>query len=227
MVAAGSGVRLGGEGPKALRLLAGEPLLVHALRNLARAGADRAVVIIRESDRSAVHAALADRVSLPVALVAGGAERQDSVRLGLATVPPDPAPAVVLVHDAARPLVDPATIGRVIDAVRAGAQAVVPAVPVVDTIRQFDNLDDEGNGRASRGLDRSRLVAVQTPQGFDPAVLQAAHDLVHGHGLTVTDDAGACEQLGVPVTVVAGSPTGLKITHAHDLRVAELMLEQL
>lgn len=229
VVAAGSGVRLGGEVPKALRSLAGEPLLLHALRNLAAAGVDRCVVTIRESDREAMSAALDGRCPLPVTLVAGGAERQDSVRLGLAALigPSDPAPGVVLVHDAARPLVDPDTIARVVDAVRAGARAVVPAVPVVDTIRQYVDASPGATPGASAGLDRSRLVAVQTPQGFDPATLSAAHDHVRRTGLAVTDDAGACEQIGVAVTVVPGSATGLKITHAIDLAVAEVMLEQM
>jgi len=220
VVAAGSGVRLGGEGPKALRRLAGKPLLLHALHNLAAGGVDSAVVIIRETDRSLVAAALDGLAGLPVAVVAGGAERQDSVRLGLDALPHDPAPSVVLVHDAARPLVDPGTIARVIAAVRSGARAVVPGIPVVDTIRQYD-ADDQGG---SHGLDRSRLVAVQTPQGFDPATLRAAHDHVRELGLTVTDDAGACEQLGVAVRIVPGSVTGIKITHPQDLGLAEVLL---
>lgn len=203
--------------PKALRLLAGEPLIVHALRRLALAGVTQAVVAIRPEDRALFEQALAG-LDLPVDLVPGGAERQDSVREALTHVATHLRRArIVLVHDAARPLVDPDTISRVITAVAAGAPAAIPAVPVVDTIRRL-------SGERSSGLDRSELVAVQTPQGFDLPTLRSAHDAVAADRVAVTDDAGACEHLGVDITLVQGSPTGLKITHAHDLAIAEVLL---
>lgn len=221
VVAAGSGVRMGGGHlPKALRPLAGEPLLVHAIRRLALGGASQAVVVIRPGDEPAVGAALsAVDALLDIHVVHGGAERQDSVRLGLDALAALPTPpSVVLVHDAARPLVDPATITRVADAVRSGAPAVVPTVEVVDSIRQ------RSASGGSVGLDRSTLLAVQTPQGFEFATLVRAHAHVVEHRLAVTDDAGACEAAGVTVTTVAGSATGLKITHPYDLVLAEAML---
>ena len=219
VVAAGSGVRLGGAVPKALRLLDGEPLVLHALRRLAAGGIDRAVVVIRPDERERFDRALTDLERPTVDLVAGGAERQDSVRAGLDFLAEAvPSARIVLVHDAARPLVDPATVRRVVSAVAAGAPAVVPAVAVVDTIRQR-----EPDG-SSVGLDRSRLMAVQTPQGFDLDLLRRAHAAVAADGVGVTDDAGACEHLGTVVTTVPGSPTGLKITHSDDLVVAEALL---
>ncbi len=218
MVAAGSGVRLGGEVPKALRPLAGEPLIVHALRRLAQAGVTHAVVAIRPVDQALFEQALAG-LDLPIDLVPGGAERQDSVREGLGHVTGNvPGARIVLVHDAARPLVDPNTISRVIAAVADGAVAVIPVVPVVDTVRRL-------TGDGSVGMDRSQLVAVQTPQGFDLATLQRAHEAVAAQRVAVTDDAGACENLGVPITLVEGSPTGLKVTHAPDLAMAEALLQ--
>lgn len=224
VVAAGSGVRMGGEVPKALRLLAGEPLLLHAARRLVRGGATAVVVVARPADEPAVREALAPLAgAADVRVVHGGAERQDSVRLGLDVIAAlDPVPPVVLVHDAARPLVDAATVARVVAAVGDGAAAVVPVVSVVDSIRQRTGTED-----GTVGLDRSRLLAVQTPQGFDTATLVRAHAHVAAHGLAVTDDAGACEAVGVAVATVPGSATGLKITHPYDLVLAEAMLADL
>ena len=220
VVAAGSGVRMGSDIPKALRRLAGEPLLVHAIRRLARGGVTSMVVVVRPEDEAEIGEALTaidDAVELRV--VPGGAERQDSVRLGLQAVADlVPSPSVLLVHDAARPLVDPDTVARVVAAVHDGDAAVVPVVDVVDSIRQRDS------SGGSVGLDRSRLLAVQTPQGFDTDTLVRAHAHVAEHGVAVTDDAGACEAAGVQVATVEGSTTGLKITHPYDLVLAEAML---
>ena len=147
-------------------------------------------------------------VPVPVVVCAGGASRSASVRNGLAGVPA--SADVVLVHDAARPLVTADVVRRVLDAVSAGADAVVPAVPVTDTIRSIDG----------GVVDRSLLVAVQTPQGFRGAVLRAAH----ASGAEATDDAGVVEAAGGTVVVVAGDPTNLKITSPTDLLVAEAIV---
>ena len=147
-------------------------------------------------------------VAVPVVACAGGPTRSASVRNGLTCVPP--TATVVLVHDAARPLVTADVVRRVLDAVEAGADAVVPAVPVTDTIRSVDG----------GVIDRSRLVAVQTPQGFRAEVLRAAHRA----GLDATDDAGVVEAAGGTVVVVLGDPTNLKITSPTDLLVAESLV---
>ena len=150
----------------------------------------------------------------PVTVVAGGATRQESVAAALAAAPPDLS--VVLVHDAARALTPPEVVERVAAAVRAGHPAVIPVLPVIDTIKAVD-ADDAV--RAT--VDRAALRAVQTPQGFRRDVLAAAHANAVD---AATDDAGLVEALGVRVSCVPGSPHALKITQPFDLAVAELLL---
>lgn len=151
-----------------------------------------------------------------VTVVAGGAERSDSVRAGLAACP---EAELVLVHDAARCLTPPALFASVVAALRAGAVAVVPGLPVADTLKRVDDA-----GRVLDTPDRSVLRAVQTPQGFSAEVLRRAH----ASGGDATDDAGLVEALGEPVIVVPGDPLALKITTRFDLAVAEhLVAEQL
>ncbi|NYI71586.1 2-C-methyl-D-erythritol 4-phosphate cytidylyltransferase [Naumannella cuiyingiana] len=214
VVAAGSGVRFGADRPKALVELAGRPLVAHAVAALAAGGVVRAVVTVPAGREESFAEALRD-APVPVDLVVGGAERQDSVRLGLARLADARGP--ILVHDAARPLVPPAVVAAVIDAVRAGADAVVPAVPVADSIRRIA-------GRTSAVVDRASLRAVQTPQGFAPQALRAGHQHVLDAGLVVTDDAAACEAAGHPVSLVEGSADSLKITTPADLIMAEAIL---
>jgi 2-C-methyl-D-erythritol 4-phosphate cytidylyltransferase len=211
--AAGAGVRLGPGGPKALRLLAGEPLLVHAVRRVAAAASVRLIVIAAPpAEVEAVRELLAPVA--PVTVVAGGAERQQSVAAALAVVPAEIA--IVLVHDAARALTPAALVEQVAAAVRGGLPAVIPVLPVVDTVKEV------GPGEVVLGtVDRSALRSVQTPQGFRHDVLAAAH----GAGLdSHTDDAGMVEKAGVPVTCVPGSELAMKITRPLDLILAEALL---
>ena len=210
--AAGRGERLGSGSPKALRLLAGEPLLLHAVRGLRAAPSVGPVVVAAPADDlDAVRAMLAD---LDVVVVAGGAERSDSVAAALAALPPDAE--LVLVHDAARCLVPVEVVERVVAALRGGAEAVVPVLPVADTVKQ---VDDAGDVVAT--VPRADLRAVQTPQGFVRAVLERAH----GAGLAgATDDASMVEALGVPVRTVPGSEEGFKVTRPLDLVLAEAVL---
>lgn len=218
VVAAGSGVRLGGTGPKALRLVGGVPLIRHSIDMLARCGVRHVVVTVPDGAQAAFEDALAG-AALAHRLVLGGRERQDSVRLGLEALGGlSPRGDIVLVHDAARPLVPDEVTFAVIKAVRAGAVAAVPVVPVVDTIRQL------GPGASSTLIDRSRLRAVQTPQGFQRAELLEAHRLVHTEGILVTDDAAACEAAGHQVVLVNGSYESVKITTVADLALAETIL---
>ncbi|MFI9642809.1 2-C-methyl-D-erythritol 4-phosphate cytidylyltransferase [Micromonospora sp. NPDC051925] len=211
--AAGAGVRLGPGGPKALRLLGGEPLLVHAVRRIAAAPSVHTVVVAAPAaEVDAVRRLLAPVA--PVLVVAGGAERQASVANALAAVPP--GPGIVLVHDAARALTPPALVEAVAAAVRAGHDAVIPVLPVVDTIKEVD-----GDGVVLGTVDRSALRAVQTPQGFRREVLAAAHAAA---GDPLTDDAGLVEKQGVPVFCVPGSEYALKVTRPFDLALAEQLL---
>jgi 2-C-methyl-D-erythritol 4-phosphate cytidylyltransferase len=244
--AAGAGLRLGPGGPKALRLLAGEPLLVHAIRRVAAAPSVRQIVVAAPAaDVAAVRSLLA--AVAPVTVVAGGAERQESVAIALAQVPTDVA--IVLVHDAARSLTPPSLIESVAAAVRAGAPAVIPVLPVVDTIKEVGpapavdapgKLSDPGGsldpaqrrGGGGGGLpvpaeivlgtvDRAALRSVQTPQGFRHEVLAAAHAAATD---PLTDDAGLVEKAGLPVTCIPGSDLALKITRPLDLVLAEALL---
>ena len=211
--AAGAGVRLGPGGPKALRLLAGESVLVHAVRRVAAAASVRLIVVAAPpGEVEAVRQLLAPVA--PVTVVAGGAERQQSVAAALAVVPAEVG--IVLVHDAARALTPATLVEQVAAAVRSGRPAVIPVLPVVDTIKEV------GPGEVVLGtIDRSALRSVQTPQGFRHDVLAAAH----GAGLDPhTDDAGMVEKAGVPVTCVPGSELAMKITRPLDLILAEALL---
>ena len=218
VVAAGSGSRLGGDVPKALREVGGVPLVVRSVTQLAAGGVDAAVVVVADGTQGAFEAALAD-APIPCGIVPGGAERQHSVANGISLITLHGSledAEVVLVHDAARAFVPAEVVARVIDAVRQGADAVVPVVPVVDTIRE---LVDE----ASVVIDRSALRAVQTPQGFKRAVLAEAHDALAESGQVVTDDAAAAEYLGHEVTLVEGSREAFKVTEPFDLVIAETL----
>lgn len=215
--AAGSGVRLGPGAPKALRLLAGETLLVHAVRRIAAAPSVRTIVVAAPAAEVAAVRELLASVA-PVTVVPGGAERQDSVAAALAAVPADVA--IVLVHDAARALTPPALVESVAAAVRSGHPAVIPALPVIDTIKEVEPAP--GAGETVLGtVDRSVLRSVQTPQGFRHDVLAAAHRAgLDSH----TDDAGMVEKSGTPVVCVPGSELAMKITRPLDLVLAEALL---
>jgi 2-C-methyl-D-erythritol 4-phosphate cytidylyltransferase len=222
VLAAGRGRRYGGAVPKQYELLAGERVIDRSLAT-ARAAADHVVVVLApgEDDEAA---ALLDSGAADAAVV-GGDERADSVRAGLAIVDADAA--VVVVHDAARPLASAALHRAVVDAVHAGADAAIPGVPVTDTVKRVHPAP-AGSGAHVEGLDvvvatpdRSELVAVQTPQAFRADLLRRAHD---GEP-DATDDAALVEALGATVVVVAGEPTNLKITGPHDLAVATALLQ--
>lgn len=215
--AAGRGERLGPGTPKALRELAGVPMLVYAVRALARSRAVDVVVVAAPPDGvSEVEALLADHeVPAEVSVIAGGTTRQESVRLAVASLPADVAG--VLVHDAARPLVPIELVDAVAAAVRAGADAVIPVLGLADTVKQIDGDLVVGTP------DRETLRAVQTPQGFSRAVLEKAHAAATG-GEVLTDDAGLVERLGLPVRTVPGSAEAFKVTRPIDLLLAEAVL---
>ncbi|HET8659912.1 MAG TPA: 2-C-methyl-D-erythritol 4-phosphate cytidylyltransferase [Micromonosporaceae bacterium] len=215
--AAGAGVRLGPGPPKALRQLGGAPLLVHAVRRLCAARCVGCVVVAAPpSDVDAVRALVASGAAASaVTVVAGGASRQESVARALAAVPVEFD--VVLVHDAARALAPPSLVEAVAAAVRDGHDAVIPVLPVVDTVKVVD-----ADGYVERTVDRSVLRAVQTPQGFRRGLLAKAHAAA-GADLA-TDDAGLVERLGVAVRCVPGSELAIKITRPADLAIAQMLL---
>ncbi|MEV4993854.1 2-C-methyl-D-erythritol 4-phosphate cytidylyltransferase [Streptomyces niveus] len=224
--AAGRGIRLGPGAPKALRTLGGTPMLVHAVRAMAASRAVSLVVVVAPPEDTAAVKLLLGEHSLPVRtdylVVPGGETRQESVRRGVEALPEDIA--TVLVHDAARPLVPVDTVDAVVDAVRAGAPAVVPALPLADTVKEVEPGEKDQPEPVVATPERARLRAVQTPQGFDRDTLVRAHLTVPLAGQGATDDAGLVEQLGEPVVVVPGHEEAFKVTRPLDLLLAEAVL---
>ncbi|WP_336087577.1 2-C-methyl-D-erythritol 4-phosphate cytidylyltransferase [Nocardia sp. SSK8] len=217
--AAGRGVRLGESTPKAFVAVGGIPMVRLAVDGLIASGAVHRVVVVVPTELVDAASALLSTTSLtggsmppvPVQVVVGGAERTDSVRAGIAAAPDA---ACYLVHDAARALTPPELIARVTAELHAGAQAVVPALPVVDTVKSVDD-----QGVVTGTPERAHLRAIQTPQGFDAELLRRAYATEVG----ATDDAGLVERLGVAVRTVAGDPLAFKITTPLDLRLADAL----
>ena len=243
LTAAGSGSRLGAGVPKALVPVGGVSLLRRAAAGLIASGAVSHVVVTapaEEVDRfRAELAGLPDGSVGAAARRCGGIEvvagsprsRQASVALGLAAaLAAVPRADVVIVHDAARALTPPAVAQRVVAAVRAGNEAVVPALPVTDTVKEVE-ARRAGEPEPVVGTPRrDRLRAVQTPQGFSTPVLVAAHragaERAGDEALAASDDAGLVEACGGSVVVVAGDERAMKVTTPMDLALAELLLER-
>jgi 2-C-methyl-D-erythritol 4-phosphate cytidylyltransferase len=207
LVAAGRGERLGEDRPKAFVRLGDLPLLAEPLRRLDESEWIDAVVVVAPPEWEEPAILLAEEIGAAkvTACVTGGETRSDSVRAGVAEVPEDAA--VILVHDAARPLLPDAVIGRVIEALGEGFDGAVPALPVSDTVKRVD-------GEIVREtLDRSELVTVQTPQAFVAPVFRACVDSTE----STTDCASLLEQLGGRVRIVQGDERLLKVTTRADL----------
>jgi 2-C-methyl-D-erythritol 4-phosphate cytidylyltransferase / 2-C-methyl-D-erythritol 2,4-cyclodiphosphate synthase len=213
VVAAGRGTRLNGARPKQYLPLGGKPLLRHALETLGRHAGIAAVRVVYQPADEALYRAAVAGLDL-MAPVAGGERRQDSVRVGLESLA-DAAPACVLIHDAARPFVDAATIDRVLAAL-ADAPGAIPAVALADTVKRA------ADGRIAATLERQSLWRAQTPQGFRYDAIRAAHLACAGADLP--DDAAVAERAGLAVALVAGSEDNVKITTADDLARAERFL---
>ncbi|WP_285135976.1 2-C-methyl-D-erythritol 4-phosphate cytidylyltransferase [Microbacterium sp. lyk4-40-TSB-66] len=217
VVAAGSGTRLRGGGPKAFVALDDRSILHHALRGVFQARPVQVVIVVPaglEATASDIARDAAEGDPLPVAIVAGGTTRQESVAAGLAVL--HDGVDTVLIHDAARALAPAAVFERVIARVGAGALAVIPAVPVVDTIKRVD-----ADGRVVAAVDRSELAAAQTPQAFRVGILRAA---LRGVDADHTDDAALVAAAGHDVVVVDGDAVAFKITTTSDLERARALL---
>ncbi|TDK24930.1 2-C-methyl-D-erythritol 4-phosphate cytidylyltransferase [Arthrobacter crusticola] len=218
IVAAGSGQRLGHGIPKARVLCGGLTLLERSLRSVLASGValEIAVVIPAGDD---VLRSVAESLSgaVPVRVVAGGASRAGSVRAGIAALSAD-AP-VILVHDAARALTPPDVFKRVVSRLAAGADAVIPVVPVADTVKTVRG------GRVEGTPDRNGLRAVQTPQGFTARLLREAHAGTGAGDPLITDDAMLIEATGTPVVTVEGDPAAFKVTTPLDLMLAETLVQ--
>lgn len=216
LVAAGRGTRFGGEIPKQALPLRGKPVLRHAAEALLREGAVAALQPVAAPGEEAALAAMLEGLPcLPP--VAGGATRQDSVRRGLEALAGDP-PDIVLVHDAARPVVPRGTVPALLAALDR-VPGAIPALPVSDTLKRGDG------GRIAATVPRAGLFRAQTPQGFRYGPLLAAHRAATAEA---TDDAQLLEAAGLPVALVAGDESNVKITWPEDLtRVDAAMLARM
>jgi 2-C-methyl-D-erythritol 4-phosphate cytidylyltransferase len=216
IVAGGSGTRAGGEELKQFRWVAGKPMLLHSVQTfMARPDVGMVVCVLpqRYAGDPPPWLFQCDVDRLLVSL--GGRTRSESVANGLDDLPDEAE--IVLVHDAARPLVGADTIDRVVASARAGTSAIA-ALPVVDTLKDVD-----GDGMIVRTVERDGLWRAQTPQGFPRRVLMDAHRRARAERVTATDDAALCERLGIPVRVVRGSERALKVTDPGDFARVEAL----
>jgi len=226
LVAAGAGVRAGPGEPKQFRPILGVPMLLRALRPFTGHPEVRHVIVALppvycERPPEWLAKIRGERLGL----VAGGAQRVDSVRAGLDALADDLA--VVLVHDAARPFVSRGTIDAVIARARAGVGAVA-AVPASDTLKEVGQGPVRATPRITRTVDRERIWRAQTPQGFPRQMLLAAYAQLAAtaNGGAPSDDAEVCERAGFPVELIPDSPYNVKITTADDFRIAEALARE-
>ena len=216
IVAGGSSTRTGGRELKQFRWVAGKPVLLHSLQTFMARPDVVGVVVVLPTSHVADPPPWIFQCDVDRLMIApGGRTRTESVASGLDDLPDEAS--VVLVHDAARPLVGDDTIDRVVNAVRSGTPAIA-ALPVVDTLKEVDE-----NGRITRTVERDRLWRAQTPQGFPREVIVRAHRDAKAQRISATDDAALCERLGIPVLVVRGSERAMKITDETDFARAEAL----
>lgn len=216
IVAAGSGTRTGSRELKQFRWVGDKPMLLHSVQAFHRRPDVALVVTVLPRSHAGDPPPWLFQCDVDRLLVStGGRERTDSVWSGIEDLPDEAE--IVVIHDAARPLVTDATIAAVIAEARAGRGAIA-ALPVVDTLKEVDD-----TGRIVRTVDRTRLWRAQTPQAFPRAMIERAHLEAQRQGLVATDDAALCEQLGFEVVVVRGSERALKVTEEGDFQRAVLL----
>jgi 2-C-methyl-D-erythritol 4-phosphate cytidylyltransferase len=216
LVAAGRGERMGGSQPKAFLQLAGKPMLLHAVEAFAAAPSVDGIVVVTPSGEVETAGEMLRGVTKRHTVVAGGARRQDSVLEGMKQAP-EAFDGILLVHDAARPLIEV----ELIEAVRQAARltgAALPVLPVVDTIKRVRD------GRVVETVDRAELGGAQTPQGFRYALLAQAYEQAFRDRVELTDEAMAVERIGAVVAAVPGSARNRKLTTPEDLAWAEDLL---
>lgn len=223
IAAAGKGTRLGAPVPKAFVSLRGKTLLERSIQAMINSAVvDDIIVLVSPDMEDYARELLAKRglfdAEIPIRLVHGGGERADSIWQGLQALHDD---RVVLIHDAARALTPPGMIARVAREVLAGNDAVIPVVPVADTIKQVDG------ERVVDTPDRAALRAVQTPQGFDLAALKAVNEkfFAGSYDFVPTDDASLMEWAGKAVTTVQGDPMAFKVTTPMDMILAQVITD--
>ena len=209
IVAGGSSTRTAGTELKQFRWIAGKPMLLHSVQRFMERSDVAIVVCVLPKSHAGDPPPWLFQCDIDRLLVSvGGRERGESVLNGLEDLPPEVR--IVLVHDAARPMVDSDTIERVVGKAREGVGAV-PALPATDTIKEVDE-----SGAILRTPDRSRLFHAQTPQGFPRAMIDEAYVRAKLDRVHATDDAALCERIGAHVVVVEGSVTGMKVTTDED-----------
>ncbi len=215
--AAGKGYRMKGEIPKQFLLLAGKPLLIHTLQKLARSSVDVLVVVVSEERVVFTRKLMNDeRIDKPFKVLAGGAERQDSVRAGLNALDNDCS--LVLIHDAVRPFIRQESVAAVIQAAERDGAATL-AIRPADTIK-LRNEQDKG----MRNLPREQLWQVQTPQAFHKNLIIQAHKKALAEGYLSTDDSELVERMDHEVVIVEGDSLNIKITGPDDLIIADAIL---
>ena len=217
IVAAGSASRMGGI-DKVMAALGGEPVIARTVRAFQQCGAIADIVIVTRPDLIRPISALCARMDKVRLVVVGGQSRQESVALGLNALPKGVELAAV--HDGARPLITDAVIDRTVRAANSYG-AAAPAVPVKDTIKVVRG------GLVTDTPDRASLQAVQTPQVFDFDLLRGALKKAAEDAAAVTDDCSAVERLGMAVKIVEGDERNLKVTTPMDLKIAEMLLEEM
>jgi len=216
IVAGGASTRTGGTELKQFRWVCGKPMLLHSLQTFMARPDVVSVVCVLPREYVAdpppwIFQCDVDRLLLSV----GGRTRTESARNGLEDLPDEAS--IALIHDAARPLVDDAMISRVVSIVRQG-ECAIPALPVVDTIKESDT-----SGGVARTVDRTHLWRAQTPQGFPREIIERAHREARSAGVNGTDDAELCERIGVPVRLVPGSESAMKVTDDGDFQRMEAL----
>ena len=221
VVAGGKGTRMGGDLPKQFIPLAGKPVLMHTLEAFQRWDAKTRLYVILPETHQSYWQMLREEIPCPAhTVVNGGESRFHSVRNGLERALDDLAgePALIAVHDGVRPFITPDLIERCFR-MAAREKAVIPVIPMVDSLREL-----EADGSGSHPVDRSRYVAVQTPQVFDSALLASAYQ--QDFSPLFTDDASVVEAIGKPISTVAGERENIKLTTPFDLLIAESLLRQ-
>jgi 2-C-methyl-D-erythritol 4-phosphate cytidylyltransferase len=218
IVAAGSSTRTEGGELKQFRWVAGKPMLLHSVqRFMERADVAMVVCVLPKSHAGDPPPWLFQCDIERLLVSVGGRERGESVLNGLEDLPAEVR--IVLVHDAARPMVDSDTIERVVSKAREGVGAV-PALPATDTIKEVDE-----RGIIVRTPDRARLFHAQTPQGFPRAMIEEAYLRAKADRVRATDDAALCERIGARVEIVEGSATGMKVTTDEDFARVDALVK--
>ena len=220
VVAAGQGVRFGGEGPKQFRELRGSPLLLHALRPfLSHPSVVEVIVVLPPSVADAPPDWLAPLLGDRLRVARGGRERMDSVEAGFRAL--GPGVSIVLVHDGARPFPDATVVDTIIAEARRGVGAIA-AVPMHDTLKEATD-GSSTRPEIARTVPRTRLWRARTPQGFPRAMLDTALQRARADGFVGTDEASLVERTGATIVLIPDSETNLKVTTPDDLRIAEAL----